>query len=151
MSRARRELGELFHVEDRYRGAAVAADGLVRQVDGRAAVRAVNRPDALPQLRELLRVGLAQEVLLAQPFLAALHSLVLTQRLLAKQEQALRNAVATLSPRCQQLVHMLFYETPSRPYAEIASQLGLAAGSIGFIRGRCLEKLRRALGQAGFQ
>lgn len=68
-----------------------------------------------------------------------------------KQEQALRNAVAALSPRCQQLVRMLFYETPSRPYAEIAAQLGLAAGSIGFIRGRCLEKLRRALGQAGFQ
>jgi RNA polymerase sigma factor (sigma-70 family) len=67
------------------------------------------------------------------------------------QEQALRNAVANLSPRCQNLVRMLFYESPSRPYAEIASRLGLAVGSIGFIRGRCLGKLRQALDQAGFQ
>lgn len=67
------------------------------------------------------------------------------------QEQALRNALATLSPRCRNLVRMLFYESPSRPYAEIASQLGLAVGSIGFIRGRCLGKLRQALDLAGFQ
>jgi RNA polymerase sigma factor (sigma-70 family) len=67
------------------------------------------------------------------------------------QEQALRNAVASLPARCRKLVHMLFYESPSRPYAEIASHLGLAVGSIGFVRGRCLGKLRRALGQAGFQ
>ena len=67
------------------------------------------------------------------------------------QEQALRNAVASLPARCRKLVRMLFYESPSRPYAEIASHLGLAVGSIGFIRGRCLGKLRRALGQAGFQ
>ena len=68
-----------------------------------------------------------------------------------QQEQALRNAVNDLSPRCQELVRMLFYDSPSRPYAEVAAQLGLAVGSIGFIRGRCLEKLRRALGQAGFR
>jgi RNA polymerase sigma factor (sigma-70 family) len=67
------------------------------------------------------------------------------------QEQALRNALASLSPRCQKLVRMLFYESPSRPYAEIAAQLGLAVGSIGFIRGRCLGKLRQALDLAGFE
>jgi RNA polymerase sigma factor (sigma-70 family) len=67
------------------------------------------------------------------------------------QEQALRNALASLSPRCQNLVRMLFYESPSRPYAEIAARLGLAVGSIGFIRGRCLGKLRQALDLAGFQ
>lgn len=67
-----------------------------------------------------------------------------------QQEQALRHAVSGLPARCQELVRMLFYETPSRPYAEIAAQLGLAPGSIGFIRGRCLTKLRRALEKAGF-
>ncbi|HWX55503.1 MAG TPA: sigma-70 family RNA polymerase sigma factor [Verrucomicrobiae bacterium] len=67
------------------------------------------------------------------------------------QEQALRNALARLSPRCQKLVRMLFYENPSLPYTEIASRLGLAVGSIGFIRGRCLGKLRQALDLAGFQ
>jgi RNA polymerase sigma factor (sigma-70 family) len=69
----------------------------------------------------------------------------------AEREQALRSAVAALPPRCQQLVRMLFYEVPVRPYVEIAQALGLAAGSIGFIRGRCLEKLRRNLNKAGYR
>jgi len=68
-----------------------------------------------------------------------------------EQEQALRNTVNKLPSRCQELVRMLFYESPTRPYAEIAAELGLAVGSIGFIRGRCLEKLRRSLVHAGFQ
>ena len=67
-----------------------------------------------------------------------------------EQEQALRDAINNLSPRCRELIRMLFYDTPSRPYAEIAAKLDLAIGSIGFIRGRCLEKLRRSLEQAGF-
>jgi hypothetical protein len=32
----------------------------------------------------------------------------------------------------------------------VARRLGLATGSIGFIRGRCLKKLERVLGNAGF-
>jgi hypothetical protein len=46
---------------------------------------------------------------------------------------------------------MLFYETPSRPYSEVAATLGLAQGSIGFIRRRCLERLRSSLGRRGFE
>jgi RNA polymerase sigma factor (sigma-70 family) len=67
-----------------------------------------------------------------------------------EQEQLLREAVATLSPRCRQLVHQLFFEQPPRPYDQVAQSLGLATGSIGFIRGRCLEKLRAFLNKAGF-
>jgi hypothetical protein len=48
------------------------------------------------------------------------------------------------------LIRMLFFETPSRPYQEVAGQLGLATGSIGFIRGRCLTRLRRELEKLGF-
>jgi DNA-directed RNA polymerase specialized sigma24 family protein len=47
-------------------------------------------------------------------------------------------------------VHMLFFEEPARPYQAIAESLGIATGSIGFIRQRCLEKLRRRLGEIGF-
>jgi RNA polymerase sigma factor (sigma-70 family) len=65
-------------------------------------------------------------------------------------EQNLREAVASLAPRCRRLVEMLFYESPSKPYEEIARSLGLAKGSIGFIRGRCLEQLRKKLEGAGF-
>jgi RNA polymerase sigma factor (sigma-70 family) len=69
----------------------------------------------------------------------------------AEREQSLRTAVASLPERCRELVRLLFYEQPPRPYAEIAAQLHLAVGSIGFIRGRCLAKLRRALVEAGFE
>lgn len=63
----------------------------------------------------------------------------------AEREQAMRDAVAQLPPRCQKLIHMLFHEQPAVPYHEVASRLGLAEGSIGFIRRRCLDKLKRIL------
>jgi len=66
-------------------------------------------------------------------------------------EQMLRDAVAALPERCRQLVGMLFFETPPRPYQEVAAALGLATGSIGFIRGRCLTRLRRQLEKMGFR
>ena len=67
-----------------------------------------------------------------------------------EKEQAVRNALSELSPRCEQMVRMLFFETPPRPYEDIAKELGLATGSIGFIRGRCLEKLKQQLENMGF-
>lgn len=68
-----------------------------------------------------------------------------------EKEQLLREALAELTPRCRRLIDMLFFETPARPYNEIAKSLGIATGSIGFIRGRCLEKMRRSLEKTGFQ
>jgi RNA polymerase sigma factor (sigma-70 family) len=68
----------------------------------------------------------------------------------AEDEQNLRQAMADLPPRCRELVQMLFYEEPVRPYQEIAATLGIAVGSIGFIRQRCLERLRKRLLEAGF-
>jgi RNA polymerase sigma factor (sigma-70 family) len=68
-----------------------------------------------------------------------------------EREQTLRDAVTALPPRCRQLIQALFYETPARPYREIARQLNLANGSIGFIRGRCLGRLRDELHKIGFQ
>jgi RNA polymerase sigma factor (sigma-70 family) len=62
-----------------------------------------------------------------------------------QQEQMLREALSDLSPRCRKLVHMLFFEMPARPYEQVAKELELALGSIGFIRRRCLEKLRQRL------
>ncbi len=62
-----------------------------------------------------------------------------------QQTQALREAVAGLSDRCQRMVQMLFFETPARPYKDVASALGVATGSIGFLRSRCLDRLRSAL------
>ncbi len=67
-----------------------------------------------------------------------------------EREQMLREAVESLPPRCRRMVEMLFFQSPPLPYAEVARQLGLAEGSIGFIRGRCLTKLRKALQEMGF-
>ena len=67
-----------------------------------------------------------------------------------QEEQLLREAVGSLTPQCRRLVELLFFETPPRPYAEVAAELGLALGSIGFTRQKCIERLRRNLGQLGF-
>lgn len=67
-----------------------------------------------------------------------------------EQEQMLREAVKVLPERCRVMVEMLFFQDPPVPYADVARQLGLAEGSIGFIRGRCLKKLRVALEEMGF-
>ena len=45
---------------------------------------------------------------------------------------------------------MLFFEEPARPYQQLAADLGLSTGSIGFIRQRRLERLRKRLNEAGF-
>lgn len=68
----------------------------------------------------------------------------------AQLDQLLRGAVAGLSPRCKRMIEMLFYESPARPYSEVAAMLGVATGSIGFLRLRCLQRLRRELERSGF-
>ena len=56
-----------------------------------------------------------------------------------EREQMLRDALFQLPPRCQEMMRLLFYHQPPLPYKEVAERLGLAEGSIGFIRGRCLK------------
>jgi RNA polymerase sigma factor (sigma-70 family) len=67
-----------------------------------------------------------------------------------EEEQMLREARAALPPRCQELIRMLFYEEPTRPYQHVAASLGLATGSIGLLRQKCLDRLRNALDALGF-
>lgn len=67
-----------------------------------------------------------------------------------QEEQMLREAIRLLTPQCRGLVALLFFEMPPRPYAEVAKELGLAQGSIGFTREKCLERLRRQLSKSGF-
>jgi RNA polymerase sigma factor (sigma-70 family) len=67
-----------------------------------------------------------------------------------EDEQNLRQVIAELPDRCQELIRMLFFDEPVRPYVEVARTLGIATGSIGFIRQRCLERLRKGLEEAGF-
>lgn len=67
-----------------------------------------------------------------------------------EREQMLREAVSELPPRCRQMIELLFFQQPPLPYAEVAQRLKLAPGSIGFIRGRCLKRLKDILESKGF-
>ena len=67
-----------------------------------------------------------------------------------EMEQLLREVISEMPERCERMIRMLFFETPSRPYDEVAKELGLATGSIGFIRGRCLAQLKKQLEKKGF-
>jgi RNA polymerase sigma factor (sigma-70 family) len=71
----------------------------------------------------------------------------LPEELLAdlQQQDRLRRAVDRLDPRSRQLVELLFLQDEPLPYSEIAARLGIAEGSIGPTRARCLEKLRTLL------
>jgi RNA polymerase sigma factor (sigma-70 family) len=61
--------------------------------------------------------------------------------LAAEREAALRDAFRQLRPDCRQLLELLTRDPPMR-YREISAKLGIAIGSIGPTRGRCLAALR---------
>jgi RNA polymerase sigma factor (sigma-70 family) len=67
-----------------------------------------------------------------------------------QEEQMLREAISALTPQCRRLVELLFFETPARSYGNVAKELGLAVGSIGFTRQKCMDRLRRQLDVLGF-
>jgi RNA polymerase sigma factor (sigma-70 family) len=67
---------------------------------------------------------------------------------LAQEMRDLRAAFLTLPDRCQELIRIVAFV--ARPdYDEVAAKLGMARGSVGPTRKRCLEKLRTALYQEG--
>jgi len=68
-----------------------------------------------------------------------------------EQEQLIREAILGLPDRCREMVHLLFFHQPPLPYKEVAEKLGIAVGSIGFIRGRCLKKLQKQLEELGLE
>jgi RNA polymerase sigma factor (sigma-70 family) len=68
-----------------------------------------------------------------------------------EREQLVREAIGQLPARCQEIIRLLFYQHPPLPYNELAARLGVSRSSIGFIRGRCLKRLQRALERAGFE
>jgi len=85
---------------------------------------------------------------LPEPEIPAIAESVVQQ---TQEEQMLREAMNVLSPQCRRLVELLFFETPARPYANVAKELGLAVGSIGFTRQKCMDRLRRQLDELGFR
>lgn len=63
-------------------------------------------------------------------------------------------ALTQLGERCRRLLNLLFLHDAQPGYEAIAAELGIAIGSIGPIRGRCLKQLKghlAALGVLDFQ
>jgi RNA polymerase sigma factor (sigma-70 family) len=63
------------------------------------------------------------------------------------QRRALWATIGQLSPLCQELLRIIAF-VPRPDYAAVAAELGMARGSVGPTRGRCLAKLRAALAGA---
>jgi RNA polymerase sigma factor (sigma-70 family) len=63
--------------------------------------------------------------------------------LAAERGAALRTALAELPRDCRKLLSMLVSDL-RYSYAEISAALGVAVGSIGPMRARCLDRLRRS-------
>lgn len=57
----------------------------------------------------------------------------------------LRSGLKSIDERCRRLLYALYFNQNEPSYAEIAEELGLAEGSIGPIRARCLKRLREVL------
>jgi RNA polymerase sigma factor (sigma-70 family) len=66
------------------------------------------------------------------------------QAVLSEEQQAVWAAMRTLSQRCQEILRIVAF-VPRPDYDIVATRLGMARGSVGPTRGRCLDKLRRAL------
>ncbi|HEY7855925.1 MAG TPA: sigma-70 family RNA polymerase sigma factor [Terriglobales bacterium] len=66
-----------------------------------------------------------------------------------EREETMRVAMARLSPRCRRVIEWLFFTDPPPDYQEIGRRLGLTPNSIGFIRGRCLRKLKEYMAEDG--
>jgi len=67
-----------------------------------------------------------------------------------EQGQLLREILAEMPSQCRQLVDMLFFETPPRPYDQVAKELRMPRGSVGFARRSCLDKLKERLENLGY-
>jgi RNA polymerase sigma factor (sigma-70 family) len=57
----------------------------------------------------------------------------------------LHGGLALIGKRCRDLLMALYFEPEQPSYVEIARRLGLAAGSIGATRARCLQRLHGVL------
>jgi RNA polymerase sigma factor (sigma-70 family) len=67
----------------------------------------------------------------------------------AERDAALRAAFAELPSGCRDLLSMLTTDPPC-PYSKISANLGVAVGSIGPMRARCLARLRSSPHLAAF-
>lgn len=68
-----------------------------------------------------------------------------TEESIARSQEVamLHEALDEMDKRCRDLLSLLFFEDPAPDYQEISRRTGLAVGSIGPIRARCLKRLKK--------
>jgi RNA polymerase sigma factor (sigma-70 family) len=86
----------------------------------------------------------AEEQTPAGPAASAIEQEILA----AERDAALRSAFTDLARPCRELLSMLLADPPCA-YNEVSATLGMAVGSIGAMRARCLDRLRRSPHLAG--
>ena len=57
----------------------------------------------------------------------------------------LRSGLERIDERCRRLLRALYFDPSEPSYADVASSIGIAEGSVGPIRARCLKRLRETL------
>jgi RNA polymerase sigma factor (sigma-70 family) len=59
----------------------------------------------------------------------------------------LNEGLSLVSEPCRRLLQVLYFDPEQPSYAEVAERLSMPVGSIGPTRARCLQNLRKALGE----
>jgi RNA polymerase sigma factor (sigma-70 family) len=55
-----------------------------------------------------------------------------------------------LDSRCRTMLYAMFFAPENKSYDDIAKEVGIAVNSIGPIRRRCLERLKKILEESGY-
>lgn len=104
----------------------------------------VARHHALRLLRKHKREMLGQDEDVAEsPFLHNQTGSSATERW--ERVEWVNEGLDLLDARCRELLLLLYFSKEQPAYEDVAEQMGLRVGSIGPIRGRCLERLRTIL------
>lgn len=112
--------------------------GWLRQTTRRRAVRMIERGNARK----------SRETIHTENMPTALEPVDLEK---LEDQLLLEVALDQLEPRCQQLLRRLFFDSAEKSYREIADAMGLSINTLGSMRGRCLNKLKKILIKLGYR
>jgi RNA polymerase sigma factor (sigma-70 family) len=130
---------------------------LYRNLDRITSAQALPRWLAVTAARESLRIARLRNTTVSSEDLGVSLDDILAEEdasaesmsIAAESAFRVRKGVSDLPARCRDLLTMLYIEEDAQ-YAEIAGKLKMPVGAIGPTRARCLDKLRKILGNEGF-
>lgn len=106
--------------------------------------------ETLRMLDKEKRFDTTSEDISEQEFIADHHPLPEDVVVRLEAQHDVRLAVEQVGDKCRRLLTLLFYQSDPLPYNDVARELGIAEGSIGPTRARCLQKVQKVLEQSGF-